>query len=290
MDAAHVIGRVRMMFESHWASEHFDEYDPAVNGEALAQALAEHDRRSLGESSTISFANLDVRPYPHQQRMLDALMIERERHDRHRNLVVAATGTGKTVVAALDYRQLRERYGDLSLLFVAHRDEILRQSLATYRAVLRREEFGEIHGGGRIAEGRHVFAMIQSLHEGKLGNIAPNASDVVVVDEFHHAAADSYDRLPNHVEPRELLGLTATPERLDGRDVTEWFGRRIAVELRLWEAIDQGFLGPERQRHGGMRVAGGARRNRFVDELGDGVAHSDAYPVLMDRIDIGHLV
>ena len=132
MDVAHVIDRVRMMFESHWASEHFDSYDPAVNGDELAQALAEHDRRSLGEASTISFANLDVRPYPHQQRMLDALMIERDRHDRHRNLVVAATGTGKTVVAALDYRQLRDRYGDLSLLFVAHREEILRQSERDY--------------------------------------------------------------------------------------------------------------------------------------------------------------
>ena len=110
MDAAHVIDRVRMMFESHWASEHFDLYDPAVNGDELALALDEHDRRSLGESSTISFANLDVRPYPHQQRMLDALMVERDRHDRHRNLVVAATGTGKTVVAALDYRQLVERH------------------------------------------------------------------------------------------------------------------------------------------------------------------------------------
>jgi PLD-like domain/Type III restriction enzyme, res subunit len=118
MDAVHVIDRIRMMFESHWASEHFDLYDPDVNGDELALALAEHDRRSLGESSTISFANLDVRPYPHQQRMLDALMIERDRHDRHRNLVVAATGTGKTVVAALDYRQLRDRDGELSLLSV----------------------------------------------------------------------------------------------------------------------------------------------------------------------------
>jgi superfamily II DNA or RNA helicase/HKD family nuclease len=244
MDAAHVIEKVRMMFQSHWASEHFELYDPAVNGEALELALAEHDRRSLGESSSISFANLDVRPYPHQQRMLDALTVERDRHNRHRNLVVAATGTGKTVVAALDYRQLVERFGDLSLLFVAHRKEILDQSLRTYRAVLRRGDFGEIHVAGRIASGRHVFAMIQSLKEDRIREIVPDAFDLVVVDEFHHAAADSYDRLLKHLRPQELLGLTATPERLDRRDITEWFDYRIAVELRLWEAVDQGFLVP----------------------------------------------
>ena len=245
MDAMHVIDRVRMMFESHWESEHFDPYDPAVNGDALAFALQEHDRRSLGEpSTTISFAGLDVRPYPHQQRMLDALMIERDRHDRHRNLVVAATGTGKTVVAALDYRQLLDRQTDgLSLLFVAHREGILRQSLATYRAVLRRGDFGGLLAGGRAVAGRHVFAMIQSL-QSRIGDIQPDAFDVIVIDEFHHAAADSYDRLLNHLRPQELLGLTATPERLDGRDVTGWFDNRIAVELRLWEAIDQGFLVP----------------------------------------------
>jgi superfamily II DNA or RNA helicase/HKD family nuclease len=245
MDAGHVIDRVRMTFASHWESEHFEAYDPTTNGEELARALREHDRRSLGESSTISFANLDVRPYPHQQRMLEALAIERERHDRHRNLVVAATGTGKTVVAALDYRQLLDRAGrDLSLLFVAHRDEILSQSLATYRAVLRNGAFGEIHGGGRIAAGRHVFAMVQSLQEARLEQIASDAFDVLVVDEFHHAAAATYDRVLSYLKPQELLGLTATPERLDGKDITEWFDQRIAVELRLWEAIDQGFLVP----------------------------------------------
>ncbi|MTD46415.1 DUF3427 domain-containing protein [Conexibacter sp. W3-3-2] len=245
MDAAHVIDRVRMTFESHWASEHFERYAPETRGDEFVQALREHNRRSLGETSTISFANLDVRAYPHQQRMLETLMVERERHDRHRNLVVAATGTGKTVVAALDYKQLRAQAGrDLSLLFVAHREEILEQSRATYRAVLRDGAFGEIHGGGSVAAGRHVFAMVQSLQADRMAQIPRDAFDVVVVDEFHHASAPSYDRLLAHLEPAELLGLTATPERLDGQDITVWFDHRIAVELRLWEAIDEGFLVP----------------------------------------------
>ena len=244
-DAEHIVERVRMSFESHWASENFEDYDPDTNGEALEQALREHNRRSLGETSTVQIAGLDVRPYPHQQRMLDTLTLERERHGRHRNLVVAATGTGKTVVAALDYKQLLAKAErDLSLLFVAHRDEILEQSMATYRAVLKDGSFGEKHGGGQIATGTHVFAMVQTLSRAELDRLAPDAFDVVVVDEFHHAAATTYDRLLSHLTPKELLGLTATPERMDGKDVTEWFDHRIAVELRLWEAIDEGFLVP----------------------------------------------
>ncbi len=224
VDAAHVIDRVRMTFESHWASEHFEPYDPAVNGDELIQALREHNRRSLGETSTISFANLDVRPYPHQQRMLEALAVERDRHDRHRNLVVAATGTGKTVVAALDYRQLRaSRDADLSLLFVAHREQILDQSLATYRAVLRDGAFGEVHGGGRVAEGRHVFAMVQSLQADRLEQIAPDAFDVVVVDEFHHAAAHDLR------SPAQASAAGRAPRSHRNARATRWAGRNGVV-------------------------------------------------------------
>ncbi|MGZ4185503.1 MAG: DUF3427 domain-containing protein [Solirubrobacteraceae bacterium] len=178
--------------------------------------------------------------------MLEDLMVQRDRHGRHRNLVVAATGTGKTVVAALDYAALVRRAGrPLRLLFVAHRDQILRQSRATFRAVLKDPSFGEILGGGRRPEtGEHVFAMIQSLKVGEIRAIEPGYFDVVIVDEFHHAEAPSYTALLDHLQPVELLGLTATPERMDGGDVTRWFGGRIAVELRVWEAIDRGYLAP----------------------------------------------
>ncbi len=90
----------------------------------------------------------------------------------------------------------------------------------------------------------HVFASIQSITANDVSSIDPDQFDVVIVDEFHHSAAASYEALLDHVRPRHLLGLTATPERTDGLDVLRWFGDRIAVELRLWDALEQGLLSP----------------------------------------------
>ncbi len=243
-DAPRLIERIRATFASHWADDHFEPYTHERETD-LRRALGDDDRRRSGDAS-VAFVALDVHPFPYQRRILEALTIERERHERHRNLVVAATGTGKTIVAALDYRGLRQKAGgDLSLLFVAHREQILTQSLGAFRAVMRDGSFGEILGGGNEPlEGQHVFAMVQSLDAERVTALAPDRYDVVIVDEFHHAKADSYARLLDHLKPRELVGLTATPERMDGQDVTEWFGGRVAYELRLWEAIDQGFLAP----------------------------------------------
>jgi superfamily II DNA or RNA helicase len=174
--------------------------------------------------------------------VLDELAAERELHGRWRNLAVMATGTGKTVVAGLDYQRLREAGTVESLLFVAHRREILEQSRRTIQHILRDGGFGELLGDGRRpAHWRHVFATIQSLSR-QLP--APDAYDMVIVDEFHHAAAASYQALLQHIRPKVLLGLTATPERADGQDVTEFFDGRIAAELRLWEALERGLLAP----------------------------------------------
>ncbi len=241
-DNGSILEKFAKVFEQYWADERsFEPYDKARD--AARFDLAVRSERA-GESPQ-PFAQLEVSARPHQQEILDRLEAEREK-GHNRNLVVAATGTGKTVVAALDYQRLEETLGRRpSLLFVAHRHEILEQSRAVYRAVLRDRDFGERLGGGAEASiGAHVFANVQSLDEARIAKIKPTAYDVVVIDEFHHAAADTYDRLLQHLCPKILLGLTATPERTDGRDITAYFGGRIAAELRLWKALDQDLLCP----------------------------------------------
>ena len=245
-EAASVIERMRATFDTYWDDDAFEEYEPDRDAERLEQALGRQRQGKAQDITSASFSGLDVVPYPHQRRMLEDLMVQRDRHDRHRNLVVAATGTGKTVIAALDYKELVNRAKrPLRLLFVAHREQILNQSRATFRAALKDPSFGEILGGGHSPrDGRHLFAMIQSLRRKDVEAIDPERFDVVIVDEFHHAEAPSYAALLEHLQPAELVGLTATPERMDGGDVTRWFGGRIAVELRVWEAIDRGYLAP----------------------------------------------
>jgi superfamily II DNA or RNA helicase/HKD family nuclease len=234
-------------FETYWNDTTYESYNPDRDRDRLDDALAEASGRRQTDRVTLCLSGLEVRPYPHQGEMLESLTVERVVHDRHRNLVVAATGTGKTVVAALDYRSLctGPSAGRPSLLFVAHREEILKQSLRTYREVLSDPSFGELYvGGARPERWRHVFASVQSLTAYGVTNIPADAYDVVVIDEFHHAQATTYRRITDHFEPQELLGLTATPERADGTDVRAFFDGRVAAELRLWDALSADLLCP----------------------------------------------
>jgi superfamily II DNA or RNA helicase/HKD family nuclease len=233
-------------FESYWNDPTFEEYLPHRDGDKLAAALSGPSEKASTPNG-LDTGLFSIRPLPHQDQILEALQSERETHDRHRNLVIAATGTGKTVVAALDYARLFETLGDYpSLLFVAHRREILDQSRQTYRAVLLDGEFGEqLYDGKKPSAWKHVFASVQSLSLETLRELNPGAFDVIVIDEFHHAEAETYRRILDHFHPRELLGLTATPERGDGVDVREeFFGGRAAAEIRLWNALDADLLVP----------------------------------------------
>ncbi len=230
-----VIEKVIAVFESYWNSGDFIAYER----ERFMHAIAKPEHRSGALLSPI-----ELRAEPFQLRLLELIQLARSQ-GRHRNLLVSATGTGKTVMAALDYASLRETLPRARLLFVAHRREILEQSLATFRHALRDYAFGELWVGGETpSRFEHVFASIQSLNESALEHLHPEHFDVVIVDEFHHAAAQSYQRLLKHLVPKELLGLTATPERSDELSILEFFDGRIAAELRLWDAIDQQRLVP----------------------------------------------
>lgn len=243
LDNEGIVDRVRATFEQYWNDSAFVTYDPAVNGQALEDALAQ--QRSPVPASSVErliALDLDLQPQPHQTQMLEELAAERSR-GHTRNLVVAATGTGKTWVSAFDYKRLREQGHD-RLLFVAHRDEILRQSQLVFQLVTKDASFGERYiGGERPKSFDHVFASIQSLQR-VTDELDPNAWDVVIIDEFHHAEAATYRRLLERLQPTYLIGLTATPERADGESILHWFDDRIACEVRLWQALEQGLLSP----------------------------------------------
>jgi len=236
-----ILRKFGAVFDQYWEDGVFEPYQAEP---AQQQRWDDTVRRQVTDANRLLLA-LHVDPRPHQTEILESLDAERQR-GYTKNLVVAATGTGKTVVAALDYKRLRRTLGGgASLLFVAHRREILDQSMALFRVTLGDPVFGERLGGGeRPRAGEHVFATVQSLTLDRIAELAPDAYDIVIVDEFHHAAAPTYERLLQRLAPKYLLGLTATPERSDGQSILPWFGGRIAAELRLWKALDQGLLSP----------------------------------------------
>ena len=132
------------------------------------------------------------------------------------------------------------------MLFVAHREEILKQSMYTFRAVLKDANFGEMFVGSYRPDSLdHLFMSIQTFNSQDFTTkTSPDFYDYIIVDEFHHAAAPTYQKLLEYYQPKILLGLTATPERMDGKSILGYFNNRIAAEIRLPEAIDRKLLCP----------------------------------------------
>lgn len=241
-DQPDTLRKINVTFDSYWNSDEFEFYSTEAH-QRLVTAL----KGERYHSSDPAFF-FDIRPYPYQQMILDQLRAEREVRGYYRNLLVAATGTGKTVIAALDYRGWQKAHlqNHNRLLFIAHREEILKQSIATFRGVLKDPNFGELWVGQYKADNLdHLFISVQTMNSQELWKRLPaDYYDYIIIDETHHAAADSYAEAIETFKPRVLLGLTATPERMDGKSILRFFDYRIAAEIRLPEAINRKLLCP----------------------------------------------
>lgn len=246
-DLPYVLEKFRGTFDTLWEDNEFEKYDPndPVSRERLVACLANERGGSSPDAAKYIFYTLQ--PFPYQQAILDRLTAERTIHHRFRNLVVAATGTGKTLVAAFDYhRQIGVDQIRPKLLFVAHREELLTQARDAFRHVLHDESFGELLAGGKEPKSfDHLFATIQSITSCDLLKTFPaDHWKFVVIDECHHAPADTFSDFATRIRPEILLGLTATPERADGKDILHWFDGKLAAEMRLWHALDKQILAP----------------------------------------------
>ena len=244
-DSFDIIKKFDATFESYWNDPEFIPFngESEQDQEQLKNALK---RKKDDESSNFSFT-FDIQPYHYQKEMLEKLQVEREVFGRYKNLLVAATGVGKTVISAFDYKRFYKENGKRAkLLFVAHREEILKQSRDTFRAILKDFNFGDLLVGNSMPRSLdHLFVSIQSFNSKKLyETLSSDYYDFIIVDEFHHAAADSYQKLLSYFQPVILLGLTATPERMDNKNILGYFHDIIASEMRLTEAINRKLLSP----------------------------------------------
>ena len=242
-DSFDILRKFEATFESYWNDE---EFKSLSNGETKNWEMLLHSltKEVVAEENESYF--FDIQPYQYQREILDELEAERIVHGYMKNLVVAATGVGKTVVSAFDFKRFLRQKPDAKLLFIAHREEILRQSMMTFRTILKDANFGEMFVGKyEPSSFNQLFMSIQSWNSKKMKeNTEEKFYDFIIVDEFHHATAPSYRALLEYYNPTILLGLTATPERMDKENVLSYFEDRIASEMRLTEAIDRKLLSP----------------------------------------------
>ena len=238
-----ILSTVKHTFDCYWESDSFETFQLDRDEMRLKQALGMADDANHG----FDYSLLDLmRAKEYQNDILDKLELERTLHNHWKNLVVAATGTGKTVIAAFDYKRFREREKRAHLLFVVHREEIIKQAYQTFRSVLCDQNFGDMWYGGHEANNyAHLFASKDLLNNriDKL-NLPEDYYDYIIFDEAHHIVADSYQKILQKFKPKILLGLTATPERMDSRDITQYFDNHISAEIRLDTALNNRLLVP----------------------------------------------
>ena len=182
----------------------------------------------------------DITPNKMQQEALKALA-KLQQDNKHKALLISATGTGKTYLSAFAVKKANPK----RLLFLAHREQILKQACKTFAKIIPDIQYGILSANHKDFHKPYLFATINMLSkEENLTQFAPTHFDYIIIDETHRAGASSYLKILNYFQPQFLLGMTATPERTDGFDIYQLFDHNIAYEIRLNQAMQENLLCP----------------------------------------------
>lgn len=249
----HIINKTQATFDNYWNSDDFESIDSEDALNRFSEAIKK-ERNFKGPDAEVEYITRFERK-THQVKVLEKLQYEREVIKSKKNLIIAATGTGKTAISAFDFKDynkrcIEEKGRKARLLFIVHREKILKQARWTFRSVMLDANFGEIWTG-RIqpnaqSDLSHLFVTIQTLNNNwdTIERMGADYYDYVVIDEVHHSKAGSYRRAFEILKPEIFIGLTATPERMDGKEIKPDFNNRFAAEIRLQEALNQQLLSP----------------------------------------------
>lgn len=240
-EISHIIKKFEKTFETYWEDKEFELF---TKEDTLKLQKALKNDSIIDKNSAVTY--FEIKPFHYQEEILEELQVQRKIHNRYKNLIVAATGTGKTVISAFDYKRFKNKNSSAKLLFIAHRKEILIQARATFQGILRDNNFGELWVDGMTPlSNEYVFASVQTLQNNiNEINLSKNYYDFIIIDEVHHIAAKSYRPILEKFEPQILLGLTATPERMDNENILDDFCGVISSEIRLPEALNRKLLCP----------------------------------------------
>lgn len=220
--------------------EELKRYSKAWKKPAVSRDLAKYDTAEDNEDRNTENVRMLYRPRGAQIEALYALQ-ESRMEGAAKGLVYAATGIGKTYLAAFDSAKYER------VLFVAHREEILKQAAVSFKNVRNSEDYGFFDGKEKDRDKSVIFASVATLGRTEYLNetyFPADYFDYVIIDEFHHAVTDQYRRIVEYFQPQFLLGLTATPERMDGKNIYEICDYNVPYQISLKEAINKGMLVP----------------------------------------------
>lgn len=214
-----------------WVTEYRSNYKPVVNNQKLANAV-----------NVDQVSPQYIVPNKMQKVALDNLKELRET-GAQKGLVISATGTGKTYLAAFDVLQAKPK----RMLFIVHREQILNKAKESFEKILGEssDKFGILSGSQKDMDAKYLFATIQTISKPAYQALfEQDHFDYILIDEVHKAGAQSYLQTLNYFTPKFLLGMTATPERTDNFNIFELFDYNIAYEIRLQEALEENLLCP----------------------------------------------